>query len=107
MAERIRPQGAIVALVSSKGGLDLNRLKSKSVRFCWEYMFTRSQFHTPDMEEQGRILDELAAAVEGGTVRTTAQTFFEPISATTLRKAYTLLQGGYSLGKIVLSGGWD
>jgi NADPH2:quinone reductase len=106
MAERIRPQGGIVALVSSKGGLDLNRLKSKSVHFCWEYMFTRSQFRTPDMEEQGRILDGLATAVEEGTVRTTAQTFFEPISATTLGKAYTLLQGGHSLGKIVLSGGW-
>ena len=104
MAERIRPQGGIVALVSSKGDLDLNRLKSKSVRFCWEYMFTRSQFQTPDLEEQGKILDALASAVEEGTVVSTAQTFLQPIRATTLSEAYSLLQGGHSLGKIVLSG---
>jgi NADPH:quinone reductase len=106
MAERIRPQGAIVALVSSKGGLDLNLLKSKSVRFCWEYMFTRSQCQTPDMDEQGRILDSLATAVEAGEVVSTAQTFLQPISATTLGRAYHLLGEGHSLGKIVLSG-WD
>ena len=104
MAERIRPLGAIVSLVSSKGGLDLNLLKSKSVRFCWEYMFTRSQFHTPDMEQQGQILDALATAVEAGTVVSTAQTFLQPICAATLNEAYILLQKGQSLGKIVLSG---
>lgn len=104
MAERIRPQGAIVALVSSRGELDLNRLKNKSVRFCWEYMFTRSQFRTPDMEQQGRILDSLAAGMEEGTLVTTARTHLHPISAATLNEAYNLLQGGHSLGKIVLSG---
>jgi NADPH:quinone reductase-like Zn-dependent oxidoreductase len=104
MAERIRPQGRIVALVSSKGGLDLNRLKSKSVRFCWEYMFTRSQFQTPDLEEQGKILDALGSAVEAGRVVSTAHTFLQPICATTLSEAYSILQGGHSIGKIVLSG---
>lgn len=104
MAERIQPQGGIVALVSSKGGLDLNLLKSKSVRFCWEYMFTRSQFQTPDMEEQGRILDFLASAAERESLVTTARTFMAPISAATLNEAYSLLQEGHSLGKIVLSG---
>ncbi|MFN5465030.1 MAG: zinc-binding alcohol dehydrogenase family protein [Cyanobacteriota bacterium] len=104
MAERIRPQGAIVALVSSRGPVDLNRLKSKSVRFCWEYMFTRSQYRTEDMAEQGAILDRLADAVEAGTLISTAQTFLQPISAATLSEAYILLQKGHSLGKIVLSG---
>ncbi|MEB3305508.1 MAG: zinc-binding alcohol dehydrogenase family protein [Cyanobacteriota bacterium] len=104
MAERIQPQGGIVALVSSKGDLDLNLLKSKSVRFCWEYMFTRSQFQTPDMEEQGRILDFLASAAEGESFVTTARTFMAPICAATLNQAYRLLQEGHSLGKIVLSG---
>ncbi|MFM7643043.1 MAG: zinc-binding alcohol dehydrogenase family protein [Cyanobium sp.] len=107
MAERIRPQGAIVALVSSRGPLDLNRLKSKSVRFCWEYMFTRAQYRTEDMAEQGAILDRLADAVEAGTLISTARTFLQPISATTLNEAYSLLQEGHSLGKIVLSGWAD
>jgi NADPH2:quinone reductase len=104
MAERIRPQGAIVALVSSRGPLDLNRLKSKSVRFCWEYMFTRSQYRTADMAEQGAILDRLAALVEAGTVVSTATTHLQPIQAATLTEAYNQLRDGHSLGKIVLSG---
>ncbi|MFN9545745.1 MAG: zinc-binding alcohol dehydrogenase family protein [Cyanobacteriota bacterium] len=102
MAERIRPQGSIVALVSSRGPLDLNLLKSKSARFCWEYMFTRADHQTPDMAEQGAILNRLAHGVETGTLRSTIQTLLEPISAATLTEAYNRLQGGHSLGKIVL-----
>ncbi|MEB3318552.1 MAG: zinc-binding alcohol dehydrogenase family protein [Cyanobacteriota bacterium] len=104
MAERIRPQGSIVALVSSRGPLDLNPLKSKSVRFCWEYMFTRPDHQTADMAEQGAILDRLADGVEAGTLISTAQTHLEPICAATLNEAYTLLRSGHSLGKIVISG---
>lgn len=105
MAERIRPQGAIVALVSSRGPLDLNLLKSKSARFCWEYMFTRAAYQTADMGEQGAILDRLAEGVEAGSLVSTAQTLLGPISAATLTEAYGLLRQGHSLGKIVL-GGW-
>jgi zinc-binding alcohol dehydrogenase family protein len=104
MVERIRPQGSIVALVSSRGPLDLNPLKSKSARFCWEYMFTRSDHQTADMAEQGAILDRLADGVEAGTLMSTVQTRLGPISAATLSEAYDLLRGGHSLGKIVLSG---
>ena len=104
MAERIQPQGAIVALVSSRGPLDLNRLKAKSARFCWEYMFTRSEYRTADIAEQGAILDRLAEGVEAGTLVSTAQTILGPISAATLNEAYALLKSGHTLGKIVLSG---
>lgn len=106
MAERIRPQGAIVALVSGRGPLDLNLLKSKSVRFCWEYMFTRPDWQTADMGEQGAILDRLAEGVEAGTLVSPVQTRLEPISAATLEQAYDLLREGHTLGKIVLQG-WD
>jgi NADPH2:quinone reductase len=104
MAERIRPRGAIVALVSSRGPLDLNLLKSKSARFCWEYMFTRSEHRTADMGAQGAILDRLAEGVEEGTLISTARTALGPISAASLSEAYDRLRGGHSLGKIVLSG---
>ncbi|MEB3334909.1 MAG: zinc-binding alcohol dehydrogenase family protein [Cyanobacteriota bacterium] len=104
MAERIRPQGAIVALVSSRAPLDLNRLKAKSVRFCWEYMFTRGDYQTADMAEQGAILDRLADGVEEGSLVSTAQTLLEPICAATLTEAYGLLGQGHSRGKIVISG---
>jgi hypothetical protein len=104
MAERIRPQGSIVALVSSRAPLDLNRLKAKSVRFCWEYMFTRAECQTADMAEQGAILDHLAEGMEDGSLISTVQTLLEPISVATLTEAYRLLGQGHSLGKIVLSG---
>ncbi|MFN9644992.1 MAG: zinc-binding alcohol dehydrogenase family protein [Cyanobacteriota bacterium] len=104
MAERIRPQGAIVALVSSRGPLDLNLLKSKSARFCWEYMFTRSEHRTADMAAQGVILDRLAEGVETGSLISTARTRLEPICAASLNAAYDRLRGGHSVGKIVLSG---
>ncbi|MFN9621406.1 MAG: zinc-binding alcohol dehydrogenase family protein [Cyanobacteriota bacterium] len=104
MAERIRPRGSIVALVSSRGPLDLNRLKNKSARFCWEYMFTRSEHHTADMALQGAILDRLAEGVERGTLISTARTRLGPISAASLNEAYDLLRTGHTLGKIVLSG---
>jgi zinc-binding alcohol dehydrogenase family protein len=104
MAERIRPQGAIVALVSSRGPVDLNALKNKSARFCWEFMFTRSQHQTADMAAQGRILDHLADGVEAGSLISTAHTRLQPISAATLNQAYALLREGHALGKIVLSG---
>ena len=37
-------------------------LKLKAVSLHWEMMFTRSLFGTPDMAEQGKLLNEVAAA---------------------------------------------
>jgi len=69
MAELIRPMGSIVAIVGNRQPLDLNRLKEKSVRFAWEFMFTRSLYQTPDMVEQGVILDRLADLFDRGELR--------------------------------------
>lgn len=104
MAELIRPQGSIVAIVGTSAPLDLNRLKSKSVRFCWEFMFTRPQFRTADMGEQGRILDRIAALVEAGELRTTLRQTLTPINAGNLRLAHAALESGRTIGKITLAG---
>jgi zinc-binding alcohol dehydrogenase family protein len=106
MAELIRPQGAIVAIVGNRSPLDLNLLKAKSVSFHWEFMFTRPQFRTPDRGRQGEILERLAALVEAGEIQSTASTCLEPISPETLAQAHALLEGGRTLGKIVLEG-WE
>ena len=106
MAELIRPQGAIVAIVGNRSPLDLNLLKAKSVSFHWEFMFTRPQFRTPDRGRQGEILKRLAELVEAGAIRSTAVTRLEPISPENLAQAHALLEGGRTLGKIVLQG-WD
>ena len=104
MAQLIRPQGAIVAIVGNQAPLDLNRLKAKSVSFHWEFMFTRPQYRTPDRGRQGEILERLAELVEAGEIRSTAQTHLAPISPATLARAHGLLEGGRTIGKIVLRG---
>lgn len=104
MAELIRPQGAIVAIVGNREPLDLNLLKAKSVSFHWEYMFTRAQFRTPDMARQGEILARLAELVDGGSLRSTATRVLEPIDAANLRLAHGLLEEGRMIGKLVLQG---
>jgi len=104
MAELIRPQGAIVAIVGNRQPLDLNVLKAKSVSLHWEFMFTRPQFRTPDRQRQGEILAALASAVEAGELRSTLNTHLTPISPATLAQAHGRLEEGRSIGKIVLEG---
>jgi zinc-binding alcohol dehydrogenase family protein len=106
MAELIRPQGAIVAIVGNRAPLDLNMLKAKSVSFHWEFMFTRPQFRTADRGRQGEILERLAQLVEAGELQGTATTRLEPINPKNLARAHALLEGGRTQGKIVLAG-WE
>ncbi|MEB3322780.1 MAG: zinc-binding alcohol dehydrogenase family protein [Synechococcaceae cyanobacterium] len=103
MAEVIRPQGAIVALVSCNAPVDLDRLKNKSVRFAWEFMFTRSLYGTDDLAEQGAILAAIATLVETGRLRSTATTLLGPIDAATLRQAHARIETGRTIGKLVLA----
>jgi len=104
MAGLIRPQGKIVCIVENTDPLDLGLLKSKSVAFVWESMFTRPMFGTDDIAEQHKLLDEVAALVDSGRLRTTLQTNLSPINAANLRTAHAQLESGRTIGKIVLSG---
>ncbi|MCP9901266.1 zinc-binding alcohol dehydrogenase family protein [Cyanobium sp. Cruz CV13-4-11] len=106
MAELIAPLGSIVAIVGNRRPLDLNRLKAKSVRFAWEFMFSRSQFQTADMGRQGEILDRLAELLEAGELRPTLGRTLSPINAANLEVAHTQLASGSTIGKIALVG-WD
>lgn len=104
MAELVAPQGAILAIVGNRGPLDQTLLKAKSARLCWEFMFTRAQYGTADLEQQGRILDRLGQLVEAGELRSTACTNLGSINAANLRAAHAQLEGGRTIGKVVLSG---
>ncbi len=106
MAELIAPLGSIVAIVGNRQPLDLNRLKAKSVTFAWEFMFSRSQFQTPDMGRQGEILDRLAELLEDGELRPTLGRTLSPINAANLAIAHAQLASGRTIGKIALVG-WD
>jgi zinc-binding alcohol dehydrogenase family protein len=100
----VAPQGKICAIVGTQRPLDLGPLMAKSVTFAWELMFTRPAYQTPDMIVQHAILDEAAALLEKGVLRTTLTTHLGPITAANLKRAHALLEGGRVIGKIVLEG---
>ena len=89
-------------LKRSKG--EVSPFKRKSVSIHWELMFTRSLFDTPDMGEQGKLLDEVARLVDAGTLRSTFAKSFGTISAANLKRAHALIESGRAKGKIVLAG---
>jgi zinc-binding alcohol dehydrogenase family protein len=104
MAELIRPQGKIVAIVENTAPIELGLLKSKSASLAWEFMFTRALYQTPDMAIQGALLDEVAALVDAKKLRTTLTETFSPINAANLRQAHARLESGRTIGKLVLEG---
>jgi NADPH2:quinone reductase len=102
-AELLRPGGEITA-IDEPEGLELVPLKSKSISFHWELMFTRSLYETDDMIAQHDLLEQVAGLVDAGTVRTTLTTELGPINAATLRRAHELIEDGHTVGKIVATG---
>lgn len=103
IVELIAPQGRF-GLIDDPKDLSFMPFKRKSVALHWELMFTRSLFDTPDMAEQGKLLNEVAALVEAGRIRSTATEVAGKIDAATLRKVHALIESGTARGKIVLEG---
>ena len=103
IAELIAPQGRF-GLIDDPKSFDVMLFKRKAVSIHHELMFTRSIYQTPDMIEQGRILDEIAAAVDDGRIRSTATVRLGTINADNLKKAHAQLESGSTIGKVVLEG---
>ena len=101
--ESLKPQGSI-AVIDDMPTLDAMPLKTKCLSLHWEMMFARSRFETPDMDEQGKLLAEVAALVDAGKVRTTVNANLGTINAANLRKAHALVESGKAQGKVVLQG---
>jgi len=100
--ELVSPQGKICSIVDGPEEKDFIALKKKSITFCWEAMFTRPLYQTPDMIAQHELLDETAALVDGGVLHSTVTANLGRINAANLRQAHTLIEQGHTLGKIVL-----
>ncbi len=103
IARFITPQGRF-GLIDDPDPLDLRLYKSKCVSFHWEAMFTRPMQDTPDMIRQHEILNEIARLADAGEIRATRAQDLGPIHAANLRAAHALIEGGHTIGKIVLSG---
>lgn len=103
IAEIVAPQGRIVFIDELKT-FDMMALKRKSVSLHHELMFTRSIFGTPDMDDQGRLLSQVADLVDTGVVRTTLTKHGGFITAENLKHAHRILESGTAKGKIALEG---
>ncbi len=106
MATVIASQGKICSIVETAADVDLGALKSKSVTFVWEFMFTRSMYATADMIQQHHLLDEVANLIDTGVIGTTMNKVLAPINAANLKWAHAEIEGRHTIGKIVLRG-WE
>ncbi|XWW45142.1 zinc-binding alcohol dehydrogenase family protein [Fibrella sp. USSR17] len=103
LAELIKPQGHIASITGSAAPVVLNKLKSKSVSFSWELMFTRSSFQTDDLIEQHHILNRVADLLDEGVLAPTLTQTLHGLSADTLKQAHTQLESGTTIGKLVIT----
>lgn len=105
LGELLAPLGHVGLIVEPSEPLRIgDPYKAKSIGIHWEMMFARTRFRTADMDEQGRILDRVAALIDGGELRGTQHDALSPINAANLREAHRRLESGATIGKLVLSG---
>ena len=69
----------------------------------WEFMFTRSMYQTPDITEQGKLLNQIGQLVTSGIIKSTCKKILQPINAQNLRQVHQRIEAGQAIGKIVLS----
>lgn len=104
LVELLRPQGRLGLIDDPATPIDIRALKRKSISLHWEFMYTRSLFHTQDMAVQHKLLQEVADLVDAGALRGTLRERFGSIDAANLRRAHAQLESGSTIGKIVLEG---
>jgi NADPH:quinone reductase len=102
IGELIAPQGGIVSIVGNMKPLAMDLVRAKSASLCWELMFTRPRFQTPDMIEQHKLLNQVAEWLDSGKLRGTLKETLSPINAANLRAAHAKLESGTMIGKLVL-----
>ena len=105
VGEILAPQGHVGLIVEPSEALHIgDPYKSKCIGIHWEMMFTRSRYKTADQNEQGKILDRVAALIDAGELLGTCTEKLSPISASTLREAHRRLESGKTIGKLVIAG---
>jgi len=101
IVELIAPQGRF-GVIDDPENFSASPFKRKAVSLHWELMFTRSLFGTPDMAEQGKVLNQISALVDAGKIRSTVTNVAGKIDAATLRAVHAHIETGSSRGKTVL-----
>ena len=106
MCELIKPEGAIASITENRRPINLRLLTTKKATFAWEWMYTKSYYHTDDMQTQHKILNKIAQLIDEGILKCTLTQSLSPLNATNLRKAHSLIESGHMIGKVVVSG-WE
>ncbi len=104
LIELLAPQGKLALIDDPASPLDVLQLKRKSLSLHWELMFTRSLFHTADMQAQHDLLNQVADLVDAQRLRSTLVEHFGTINAAHLKRAHAQIESGTTRGKIVLEG---
>jgi NADPH2:quinone reductase len=98
----IKPQGQIGSISDPTKPVELKQLKSKSVSFHWELMFTRAMFQTDDRIRQHEILNTIASWLDEGVIVSTVNTVLEGFTVENLKEAHSQLESGKTIGKLVI-----
>ena len=99
----IKPRGT-VTIIDNPKALNINPGKQKSIRFAWEFMFTRSMFKTADMDEQHKLLTHVSEMLDNGTLMSTVTNNLGNLSPKTIIEAHRQQESGRVIGKNVLKG---
>lgn len=103
MIELVRPRGHIATIVALKDKQDLNLLKSKSLAFTHEFMFTRPIFQTEDMIKHHEYLTDISKKVAEGKYRHTTTKVIDGLNAESLYQAHQILESNTMIGKLVIN----
>lgn len=103
ISQLIAPLGTVCTIVENAQPLDQNQLKLKSASLHWEFMFTRSMFSTPDMAQQGKILQQVAELVDAGKVKTTLTATLNGLTVASIQAAHHQVLAGHMQGKVVVT----
>lgn len=103
MCELIKPEGAIVSITDNRRPINLRLLTPKKAIFAWEWMYTKSYYHTPDMQSQHDILNKIATLIDNSELQCTLTQSLSPINADNLREAHNLVENGHMIGKVVVT----
>ncbi len=103
MCKLIKPEGRIASITENRHPINLSSLTKKKAHFSWEWMYTKSYYHTDDMITQHEILDEIAEILDNGQLKCTLTKSLSPLNAKKLREAHKLVESGHMIGKVVVS----
>ena len=103
MCELIKPEGAIASITENRRPINLRLLTPKKAIFAWEWMYTKSYYHTPDMQSQHDILNKIATLIDNSELQCTLTQSLSPINADNLREAHNLVENGHKIGKVVVT----